>query len=413
MPARGGSRRSPRTRSAVRRRRLQPVGEPLVELRAQLLRHCRVGGVADEDVGEAEAVVAGKGERSGRELLARRAQRRLARASARAVLGQELGDRSQVEHPPLDRGALEDRALVAESRSMRAASSAWIVGGTSSSPLVAVLRLAGRAAARGRAGCPRRPRRSGSQRLGDARAERACDSVSDSVSDSGSSRSGVAARPRRPQDGRSSSRSGRARQTSRIGAWREAADVLDEVEQGRLGPVHVVDDDDERPLARERLEEPADRPEGLLRPRVRGLGEAHRAGDPLRDQLGAVVVADELGDRGLRSSSGDLLDDLRERPVGDPLAVGEAPADDDTRARRRSPRRSSRTSRDLPIPGGAEDGDEPARLLARRASLERLHERGELALAADERGVQPAREGRHVGKDLEQAPGGDRLRPCP
>src|SRR5205814_9088196 len=40
--------------------------------------------------------------------------------------------------------------------------------------------------------------------------------------------------------------------------------VLDELEQRRLGPVHVLEDENERGLARGRLEQLADRAEGLL-----------------------------------------------------------------------------------------------------------------------------------------------------
>jgi hypothetical protein len=56
---------------ALRNPRLEPQGKALVEFRAQLLRHRVVRGVANQDVPEAEAVVAGE-DRGGRanELLA-------------------------------------------------------------------------------------------------------------------------------------------------------------------------------------------------------------------------------------------------------------------------------------------------------------------------------------------------------
>ena len=44
----------------------------------------------------------------------------------------------------------------------------------------------------------------------------------------------------------------------------EFEDVFDEIEKGGFGPVDVVENDDERPVARERLEELSDRPEGFL-----------------------------------------------------------------------------------------------------------------------------------------------------
>ena len=70
------------------------------------------------------------------------------------------------------------------------------------------------------------------------------------------------------QAGRVSTNSGRVLQTSRIGcAARERDQVLEQVEQGRLGPVDVLDDQHERALGGDPLEQPAHGPEGLL-----GLG---------------------------------------------------------------------------------------------------------------------------------------------
>ena len=65
--------------------------------------------------------------------------------------------------------------------------------------------------------------------------------------------------------------------------------MLDEVEERRLGPVDVVEDDDERPPARERLEQPPDRPEALL---LAGgpLGEADELADAVRDDVGLSLA---------------------------------------------------------------------------------------------------------------------------
>ena len=67
-PARGGSRGSPRTRSRSRLavHPLAPVGEALVQGRAVALEEPVVDGVADEDVVEAERVLAVQSERSDR-----------------------------------------------------------------------------------------------------------------------------------------------------------------------------------------------------------------------------------------------------------------------------------------------------------------------------------------------------------
>jgi hypothetical protein len=40
--------------------------------------------------------------------------------------------------------------------------------------------------------------------------------------------------------------------------------VLEEVEQGGLGPMEVIDDDDQRATTSQRLEQPPDRPRDLL-----------------------------------------------------------------------------------------------------------------------------------------------------
>ena len=62
---------------------------------------------------------------------------------------------------------------------------------------------------------------------------------------------------------------------------RRGGDVLDEVEERRIGPVDVVDDEHERPHGGERLEEPAERPGRLV-------GRAALLDDP----RGEVAVAD-------------------------------------------------------------------------------------------------------------------------
>ena len=73
-------------------------------------------------------------------------------------------------------------------------------------------------------------------------------------------------------------------------------DVFEQFEERWLRPVQIVDDDDERPLARELLEQPAKRPEGLASVRE-GIGQAEerrqRPGD-----LGILTsgVTDEGGD---------------------------------------------------------------------------------------------------------------------
>ena len=114
----------------------------------------------------------------------------------------------------------------------------------------------------------------------------------------------------------------------------EPRDVLQQVEEGRLGPVDVIEQDDERRLRREDLEQAAHRPERLLdvAPARAVLAEPDRVRDAFGD-LGAVLgVRDEraqLGARGVRRvrlvDRRGLLDQLGDRPERDALAVGQAP----------------------------------------------------------------------------------------
>ena len=67
-----------------------------------------------------------------------------------------------------------------------------------------------------------------------------------------------------PQPGRASSISGRARQSRTIGASRASRPRGRQIEERRLRPVEVFEDDHEGPALRERLEQPANRPEDLL-----------------------------------------------------------------------------------------------------------------------------------------------------
>ena len=158
---------------------------------------------------------------------------------------------------------------------------------------------------------------------------------------------------------RRSSSSGRAAQTSSSGTSRRpAGEVLDEVEQRLLGPLHVVEHEHERPAARERLEQLADRPERLLA-RRRARPQAERAGEPLLD-LAAVVLAASSAAQAWRAASSAAsrpairaaADRFRDRPERDALAVGQA-------GRRRAPAPRAARTRELgqeaglPVPAGA------------------------------------------------------------
>ena len=120
--------------------------------------------------------------------------------------------------------------------------------------------------------------------------------------------------PQRHRPGRAALeqlRPGHAQQQQRR-ARREQRHRLDQVEERLLAPLQVVEADDERRLLLEQL---AERPRDLVRAR-RPVALAEQ-----RSQRGRGLL---VGGQGV-----ELLHDLDDRPVGDPLAVGEAaPADD-------------------------------------------------------------------------------------
>ena len=116
-------------------------------------------------------------------------------------------------------------------------------------------------------------------------------------------------------------------------------ELVDEVEQAVVGPVQVLEDEHERPLLGERLEEAppggerlaaavsaeaASRPPGrragagATRPSAASRSVIERALDGGVQLLGRFDLGVLLEDPGLR------LDDLRERPERDAVAVGEA-----------------------------------------------------------------------------------------
>ena len=104
--------------------------------------------------------------------------------------------------------------------------------------------------------------------------------------------------------------------------------VLEQVEERRLGPVDVVDDDHDRTVGGKHLEEPASAPEQLGQ-RELVAGEADGGGQPIDDlgvaDQGLDLVERQLG-RGVDVDAGSVPDDLAERPEGDALAVGQGAA---------------------------------------------------------------------------------------
>ena len=219
---------------------------------------------------------------------------------------------------------------------------------------------------------------------------------------------------RRPaaKPGRSSCSSWRAVQTKRSGTPSEASrTLLDEIEEGGLRPVDVVEDHHERPAAGQLLKDRPHAPEQLVLA-VLVLREAH-------DRLDATGrVGQLLAEAGLELDAGVLLAVLRhdpgrlsqhlgQRPEGDAVAVGQAAAPQYHRLVGEAPHELLDEPA-LADPGLAEQRDEPALGSGDRTAELRV-EGGDLAIPADERPV--CRSGApHVGGDREQPVGRDGFR---
>ena len=91
---------------------LGPGGQALVQLRAEPLRHRVVGGVADEDVAEAEAVLAGEGARVGLDQPLAHERLQAAGDLADLVRRRQVGDGAPPEDLSDHGGALQHRQLV-------------------------------------------------------------------------------------------------------------------------------------------------------------------------------------------------------------------------------------------------------------------------------------------------------------
>ena len=125
-------------------------------------------------------------------------------------------------------------------------------------------------------------------------------------------------RPRRPDLGEVAA--GKAADEDRRVA-RPAGEVLDQVEERGLRPLDVVQHEQHRPLAGERLEQPPESPVDLVAARMR-LGAADRLEQAAAHGLAVAL----LGEDGVEV---EAADDLDERPVGDSVPVRQAAALED------------------------------------------------------------------------------------
>ena len=108
-----------------------------------------------------------------------------------------------------------------------------------------------------------------------------------------------------------------------------ACEVVDQVEHRRLGPVQVLERDDERPARGDAREHAAKAPEELV-DGIRGVGQADRRRSALRRGRVAVRERVELRagqvERVVVVHARELAERLGDRPERDALAVGEAAA---------------------------------------------------------------------------------------
>ena len=207
---------------------------------------------------------------------------RWADTASRRPSGTSSRHGAHVEHLADHRGALDTARSSRVSRSSRAASSAWIVGGNRRRRELAGRDPAARpsrtrspssisiaASPRRTAGCPRRPRRSGRAiSAGELRARRAGSPMSlrAVASASGSSDDGRRVPAcRRPSPGVArAARAARCRGAGSAASRDQSARCS--IRSRNVGSPQWMSSNtsDERPLARRGLEQPADRPEGLL-----------------------------------------------------------------------------------------------------------------------------------------------------
>ena len=312
---------------------VQPAGEPLVEVRARRLRERVVRRVADEDVPEAERVVAGQ-LRALRphELLAHEAEQtgtgpadRPARAPARPSRGTPAPRPRRARAPRVPHAAT-GRAAPTAAPGCSAAPSTSASGDASSIATISSTK----------SGLPSAAARMRSRRPGSTSPASSPSSGSLASRPSGSSRTVVACSLPPAQPGRRSSSSGRAMHRSRIGASRDQSATCStrsrNASSAQCRSSHTTTSGRSRAASSNRR---ADREGDLLLRRDAVVSE-HDAERPRDPRIELALVRPQL------------LDRLDERPVRDALAVREAPAA--RRPSRRCRAGTPRTRRDLPTP---------------------------------------------------------------
>ncbi len=180
--------------------------------------------------------------------------------------------------------------------------------------------------------------------------------------------------------------------------------MLDELEQRLLGPVNVLEDEHERLDVGELVGPGTGRPGDLLRAPLLldGVEDAGGEREQVGDDLVLTALAqllDRLADGVGVGDPGGRLDHLAERPVGDPLAVGQAAPGEHGRALERADELSDEAA--LADSRLAVDGDE-VRAPVARGAVKGVGEQLELGLAADQR-----RDNGRAHRDLRAVDGAD------
>jgi hypothetical protein len=312
---------------------LEPGGVALVQVDARRLRHELVGDVADQDVGEAVADLAGDLGRRGADELPPR-ERREAVVEVRGVEGrQQPRDRAAVERPALDRRAVEDGALGGRKAVDACREQRLDRRGRPGRDLARLVEHRDHLLEEERVALGRREQPRAVGRARDAAAREAGEQVGGRLVVERGERDDRATGSRLAPLGPALEqlRAGEADHEQRH-ARGAGGDVLERVDQRRLGPVDIVEDQDERAVAGGDLEQAPDGPVRLL-DRHRARCGADQPRDPLGDAPSVGVVADERSDRRLVDAAGERADDLGQRPVGDALAVGHAAPGRDRRPR--------------------------------------------------------------------------------
>jgi len=180
--------------------------------------------------------------------------------------------------------------------------------------------------------------------------------------------------------------------------------VIEEIEKSRLRPVDVVDDQHYRATSGERLYEPSYGAEGVFARHDLFARQPDRRRDRVHEPSCLSIRCEHSTELGIR---GDLLEDLDEWKVRDPVAVGETASPQDDRATLRLDELEDEAR--LADSGRPEHREELARAVAHRARV-RLDQLLQLTTSADEGRVEPSLEARHVGSHAEQPVGEERLR---